>query len=67
MRGQTCLGETSHLAGVADLTPDMIGRAIGLTYRKLDLIDEQMRESGSPPLARLVELSRPVAARRQAC
>lgn len=52
-----CLGESSHLAGVADLAPEMIGRAIGLTYRRLDLIDEQMRESGSPPLARLVELS----------
>ncbi len=54
---QERLGEGSHLTDVTELTPDMIVRAIDLAYRRLDLIDEQMRESGSPPLARLVELS----------
>jgi transcriptional regulator with XRE-family HTH domain len=51
------LGEGWHLHDVTELTPGMIGRAIDLTYRRLDLIDEQLRESGSPPLTRLVDLS----------
>lgn len=50
------LGEASHLREITELTPAMVGRAIDLTYRRLDLIDDQMRESGSPPLAHLVEL-----------
>jgi transcriptional regulator with XRE-family HTH domain len=51
------LGEASNLTDTTALTPGMIGRAIDLTYRRLDLVDDQMRESGSPPLARLIELS----------
>jgi len=54
---QERLGEGSHLTDVTDLTPAMVGRAIDLTYRRLDLIDQQMHESGSPPLSKLVELS----------
>ncbi len=54
---QEHLSENSHLRSVTGLRTGMVGQAIELAYRKLDLIDEQMRESGSPPLARLVELS----------
>jgi transcriptional regulator with XRE-family HTH domain len=50
------LGGGSRLAGVAQLTSGMIAQAIDFAYRKLDLIDEQMRGSGSPPLAKLVDL-----------
>ena len=50
------LGEGSRLAGVAQLTSGTIAQAIDFAYRKLDLIDEQMRGSGSPPLAKLVDL-----------
>ena len=52
------LGEGSDLAAVAHLTPGTIAQAIDLAYRKLDLIDEQLRGSGSPPLAKLVDLPR---------
>jgi transcriptional regulator with XRE-family HTH domain len=52
------LGESPRLAGVAQLTSGTIAQAIDFAYRKLDLIDEQMRGSGSPPLAQLVDLPR---------
>ena len=51
------LDDGAQLADISQLTPAMIGRAIDLTYRRLDLIDGQMRESGSPSIARLVELT----------
>ncbi len=51
------LREASDLTAVTGLTTAMVAQAIEIAYQKLDLIDEQMRESGSPPLARLVELS----------
>jgi transcriptional regulator with XRE-family HTH domain len=51
------LGDGAQVADISQLTPAMIGRAIDLTYRRLDLIDGQMRESGSPSIARLVELT----------
>jgi transcriptional regulator with XRE-family HTH domain len=51
------LGDGEQLADISQLTPAMIGRAVDLTYRRLDLIDGQMRESGSPSIARLVELT----------
>ena len=57
------LGDGEQLADISQLTPAMIGRAIDLTYRRLDLIDGQMRESGSPSIARLVELTPALAAR----
>jgi transcriptional regulator with XRE-family HTH domain len=51
------LGDGAQVADISQLTPAMIGRAIDLAYRRLDLIDGQMRESGSPSIARLVELT----------
>jgi transcriptional regulator with XRE-family HTH domain len=51
------MGDATRLTAITGLRPAMVARAIDLAYRKLDLIDEQMRESGSPPLAKLVELS----------
>jgi transcriptional regulator with XRE-family HTH domain len=51
------LSESSQLRALTGLTAGAVGRAIELAYGKLDLIDEQMRKAGSPPLARLVELA----------
>jgi transcriptional regulator with XRE-family HTH domain len=47
----------THLRTVTGLKAETVGRAIELAYRKLDVIDEQFRESGSPALAKLVEIS----------
>lgn len=51
------VGQSSRLRAMTGLTGGMVGRAVELAYRKLDLIDVQLRESSSPALARLVELS----------
>ena len=42
---------------IAGLDKDWIPRAIEAIYRTLDLIDEQLINTGSPPLAEVVELA----------
>jgi hypothetical protein len=42
---------------VTGLTGEMVALAIDSAYHTLDLIDEQMREQGSVPIAELVELA----------
>jgi transcriptional regulator with XRE-family HTH domain len=55
--------DRSHLIDELDLkaftglTGETVAQAIDSAYHTLDLIDEQMREAGSPPLAELVELA----------
>ncbi len=49
------LGSCSQLNATTGLTGDMVGRAIEIAYRKLDLVDEQMRASGSRPIVGLVD------------
>lgn len=53
---RTHLGECSQLSVMTGLSGDAIARAVEFAYRKLDLIDEQMRASGSRPIVGLVEL-----------
>jgi transcriptional regulator with XRE-family HTH domain len=48
------LGESSKLAATTGLTGGMVTRAIELAYRKLDLVDEQIRGSGSRSIVALV-------------
>ena len=55
-RRATRMGRGVQLTAMTGLTTGMIARAIELAYRKLDLIDDQIRESGSPALAGLVDL-----------
>ena len=49
--------EASHLAATTGLTGETVTRAIDLAYRKLDLVDEQIRGSGSRPIVALIEHS----------
>lgn len=49
------LGPGARLAEVTELTPAMVAGAIDFAYRRLDLIDTQMRGAGSRPLGKLVE------------
>jgi transcriptional regulator with XRE-family HTH domain len=51
------LGDCARLEALTGLTAAMIARAVELAYRKLDIIDEQMRESGSRPLVGIVDLA----------
>lgn len=50
------VAECPLLTETTRLTGETIRRAINAAYHKLDLIDEQMRESGSPLLVELVGL-----------
>ena len=50
-----CLGPGESLAGATELTPEMVAGAIEFAYRRLDLIDQQMRSAGSRPLGRLID------------
>jgi transcriptional regulator with XRE-family HTH domain len=50
------LGESRHFEAATGLTAATVARAVEIAYRKLDLIDEQMRASGSRPLVELIEL-----------
>jgi transcriptional regulator with XRE-family HTH domain len=49
------LRESSQLTATTGLTGGMVTRAIDLAYRKLDLVDEQIRGSGSRSIVSLVE------------
>ncbi len=51
------LRDASHLAATTGLTGETVTRAIDLAYRKLDLVDEQIRGSGSRPIVALIEHS----------
>lgn len=50
------VAECPLLTAATALTGDTIRRAIDAAYHKLDLIDEQLRDAGSPPLVELVGL-----------
>jgi transcriptional regulator with XRE-family HTH domain len=50
------LGESPHLEAATGLTAATVARAVEVAYRKLDLIDEQMRASGSRPIVALIDL-----------
>src|SRR5262245_18426151 len=50
------LGACTVLRATTGLTGEMVARGIEIAYRKLDLIDDQMRASGSRPIARLVDV-----------
>jgi transcriptional regulator with XRE-family HTH domain len=49
------LGTCARLTEVTGLTGEMVARAIDYAYRKLDLVDEQMRRSGSRPIGALAD------------
>lgn len=49
------LAPGDRLAGATELTPAMVAGAIEFAYRRLDLIDQQMRGAGSRPLGRLID------------
>ena len=51
------LGESPHLEAATGLTAAAIARAVEIAYRKLDLIDEQMRASGSRPIVELIDIA----------
>jgi transcriptional regulator with XRE-family HTH domain len=51
------LRESSQLTATAGLTGETVTRAIDLAYRKLDLVDAQIRGSGSRSIVGLVEAS----------
>lgn len=45
----------ARLAGATELTPTMVARAVEFAYRRLDLIDVQMRSAGSRALGSLID------------
>lgn len=51
------LMECPLLTEMTGLDKEMVAKAIDSAYHTLDLIDEQMREQGSPPIGELVELA----------
>jgi transcriptional regulator with XRE-family HTH domain len=51
-----CIVESERLTETTWLSGHIIRKAIDAAYRRLDVIDEQMRESGSPSLVDLVGL-----------
>lgn len=51
-----CFADCPLLTGTTGLTGDAIRRAIDAAYHRLDLIDEQLRDSGAPPLVEVVGL-----------
>ena len=44
-----CIVESERLTETTWLSGHIVRKAIDAAYRRLDVIDEQMRESGSPP------------------
>jgi transcriptional regulator with XRE-family HTH domain len=50
------VGVCPLLEATTGLTGGTVARAVEIAYRKLDLIDQQMRASGSRPIAGLVDL-----------
>ena len=50
------LGPGFRLAAATELTSAMVAGALDFAYRRLDLIDEQMRGVGSRPIGRLVDI-----------
>ena len=51
-----CIVESERLTEATWLSGHIVRKAIDAAYRKIDVIDEQMRESGSPNLVDLVGL-----------
>jgi transcriptional regulator with XRE-family HTH domain len=51
-----CIVESERLTEATWLSGHIVRKAIDAAYRKIDVIDEQMRESGSPNLVELVGL-----------
>jgi transcriptional regulator with XRE-family HTH domain len=51
-----CIVESERLTEATWLSGHIVRKAIDAAYRKIDVIDEQMRESGSPTLVELVGL-----------
>ena len=51
-----CIVESERLTETTWLSGHIVRKAIDAAYRKLDVIDEQMRDSGSPVLVELVGL-----------
>jgi transcriptional regulator with XRE-family HTH domain len=51
-----CIVESERLTQTTWLSGHIVRKSIDAAYRKLDVIDEQMRESGSPSLVELVKL-----------
>ena len=51
-----CIVESERLTEATWLSAHIVRKAIDAAYRKIDVIDEQMRESGSPTLVELVGL-----------
>jgi transcriptional regulator with XRE-family HTH domain len=49
-----CIVESERLTETTWLSGHIVRKAIDAAYRRLDVIDEQMRESGSPTLVELV-------------
>ena len=52
---RTHFGPGFRLAAATELTPATVIEAIDFAYRRLDLIDEQMRGAGSRPIGKLVD------------
>ena len=55
--GRECIELDEILRDVTGLTADTIALAIDDAYYTLDLLDRELANNGSPPLARLVELA----------
>jgi transcriptional regulator with XRE-family HTH domain len=51
-----CIVESERLTETTWLSGHIVRKSIDAAYRRLDVIDEQMRESGSPSLVELVGL-----------
>jgi transcriptional regulator with XRE-family HTH domain len=51
-----CIVESERLTEATRLSGHIVRKGIDAAYRRLDVIDEQMRESGSPGLVELVGL-----------
>lgn len=54
---RACLRPTPHLSRLTGLDGESIAKAIDHAYHVLDLLDEQLLEQGSPPMAESVELA----------
>jgi transcriptional regulator with XRE-family HTH domain len=50
------LGDCTRLERATGLTGEALAQAVEFTYRKLDVIDQQTRDSGARPIVALVDL-----------
>jgi transcriptional regulator with XRE-family HTH domain len=50
------LGDCTRLERITGLTGETIAQAVEFTYRKLDVIDQQIRDSGARPIVAFVDL-----------